>query len=114
LTLSRIVRSVFVCSTSFLWSQLCRKMTAEDFVPILCLGKGSFGTVLLVRHVVTVQRLWLHCVGTNKVLIQRDFIAGQNLSLVAVGVDVHPLDRPLRLMALAHWHRRPQVMGSVR
>jgi serine/threonine protein kinase len=28
-------------------------MTAEDFVPILCLGKGSFGTVLLVRHVVT-------------------------------------------------------------
>lgn len=34
-------------------SQLCRKMTAEDFVPILCLGKGSFGTVLLVRHVVT-------------------------------------------------------------
>ncbi|KAJ5485824.1 hypothetical protein N7530_000124 [Penicillium desertorum] len=34
-------------------SRLCRKMTAEDFVPILCLGKGSFGTVLLVRHVVT-------------------------------------------------------------
>ncbi|CAG7947800.1 unnamed protein product [Penicillium nalgiovense] len=38
---------------SELRSQLCRKMTAEDFVPILCLGKGSFGTVLLVRHVVT-------------------------------------------------------------
>ncbi|KAJ6019125.1 hypothetical protein N7499_009716 [Penicillium canescens] len=34
-------------------SQLCRKMTADDFEPILCLGKGSFGTVLLVRHVVT-------------------------------------------------------------
>ncbi|KAJ5287517.1 Serine/threonine-protein kinase psk1 [Penicillium angulare] len=34
-------------------SKLCRKMTAEDFEPILCLGKGSFGTVLLVRHVVT-------------------------------------------------------------
>jgi serine/threonine protein kinase len=38
---------------SDLRSQLCRKMTADDFVPILCLGKGSFGTVLLVRHVVT-------------------------------------------------------------
>lgn len=34
-------------------SQLCRKMTAQDFEPLLCLGKGSFGTVLLVRHVVT-------------------------------------------------------------
>ncbi|KAJ5561546.1 Serine/threonine protein kinase [Penicillium sp. DV-2018c] len=33
--------------------QVCRKMTAEDFVPILCLGKGSFGTVLLVRHRLT-------------------------------------------------------------
>ncbi|KAJ5924827.1 Serine/threonine-protein kinase psk1 [Penicillium verhagenii] len=34
-------------------SQICRKMTAQDFQPLLCLGKGSFGTVLLVRHVVT-------------------------------------------------------------
>lgn len=34
-------------------SQLCRKMTAQDFEPLLCLGKGSFGTVLLVRHAVT-------------------------------------------------------------
>lgn len=34
-------------------SQLCRKMTAHDFEPLLCLGKGSFGTVLLVRHTVT-------------------------------------------------------------
>lgn len=33
--------------------QMCRKMTAQDFEPILCLGKGSFGTVLLVRHVIT-------------------------------------------------------------
>lgn len=42
--------------TSFeeeLRAQLCRKMSAEDFVPILCLGKGSFGTVLLVRHMLT-------------------------------------------------------------
>ena len=34
-------------------SQLCRKMTSDDFEPLLCLGKGSFGTVLLVRHVLT-------------------------------------------------------------
>ncbi|RJE22057.1 hypothetical protein PHISCL_05604 [Aspergillus sclerotialis] len=34
-------------------SQLCRKMTTDDFEPLLCLGKGSFGTVLLVRHVLT-------------------------------------------------------------
>ncbi|KAI2793181.1 Serine/threonine-protein kinase psk1 [Penicillium oxalicum] len=38
---------------SDLKSQLCRKMTAADFEPLLCLGKGSFGTVLLVRHVLT-------------------------------------------------------------
>lgn len=29
---------------------MTRKMTAEDFEPVKCLGKGSFGTVLLVRH----------------------------------------------------------------
>lgn len=34
-------------------SQLCRKMASDDFEPILCLGKGSFGTVLLVRHRLT-------------------------------------------------------------
>lgn len=34
-------------------NQLCRKMTADDFEPLLCLGKGSFGTVLLVRHRLT-------------------------------------------------------------
>ncbi|CBX99794.1 hypothetical protein IAQ61_002974 [Plenodomus lingam] len=27
-----------------------RKMTAEDFEPLMCLGKGSYGTVLLVRQ----------------------------------------------------------------
>ncbi|KAL2810691.1 kinase-like domain-containing protein [Aspergillus granulosus] len=34
-------------------NQLCRKMTTDDFEPLLCLGKGSFGTVLLVRHALT-------------------------------------------------------------
>ncbi|BDD56840.1 serine/threonine protein kinase psk1 [Monascus purpureus] len=34
-------------------SQLRRKMTTDDFQPLLCLGKGAFGTVLLVRHTVT-------------------------------------------------------------
>lgn len=34
-------------------TKVCRKMTADDFEPLLCLGKGSFGTVLLVRHVPT-------------------------------------------------------------
>jgi serine/threonine protein kinase len=32
-----------------------RKMTAEDFQPLRCLGKGSFGTVLLVKQVATGQ-----------------------------------------------------------
>ena len=32
---------------------LRRKMTADDFEPITCLGKGTFGTVLLVRHRIT-------------------------------------------------------------
>ena len=32
---------------------LRRKMTADDFEPITCLGKGTFGTVLLVRHKIT-------------------------------------------------------------
>ena len=30
-----------------------RKMTAEDFEPLKCLGKGTYGTVLLVKHRVT-------------------------------------------------------------
>ncbi|KAK2765624.1 serine/threonine protein kinase psk1 [Arachnomyces sp. PD_36] len=34
-------------------SQLCRKMSATDFEPLMCLGKGTFGTVILVRHNIT-------------------------------------------------------------
>ena len=34
---------------------VARKMTAEDFQPLRCLGKGSFGTVLLVKQVATGQ-----------------------------------------------------------
>ncbi|KAI5288810.1 serine/threonine protein kinase psk1 [Ascosphaera aggregata] len=33
--------------------KLDRKMSADDFEPISCLGKGAFGTVLLVRHKVS-------------------------------------------------------------
>lgn len=32
---------------------IARKMTAEDFDPLRCLGKGTFGTVLLVKQRVT-------------------------------------------------------------
>ncbi|WEW55048.1 AGC family serine/threonine protein kinase [Emydomyces testavorans] len=32
---------------------LYRKMTADDFEPLTCLGRGTFGTVLLVRHKMT-------------------------------------------------------------
>lgn len=32
---------------------LNRKMTARDFEPLLFLGKGTYGTVLLVRHIAT-------------------------------------------------------------
>ncbi|EER26523.1 protein kinase, putative [Coccidioides posadasii C735 delta SOWgp] len=32
---------------------LYRKMSAEDFEPLTCLGKGTYGTVLLVRHKIT-------------------------------------------------------------
>ncbi|KAL4958231.1 kinase-like domain-containing protein [Aspergillus filifer] len=40
-------------NTQAVRNQLCRKMTTDDFEPLLCLGKGSFGTVLLVRHALT-------------------------------------------------------------
>ena len=33
--------------------QLSRKMTASDFEPLRCLGKGTYGTVILVKHVAT-------------------------------------------------------------
>ncbi|KAB2576592.1 Serine threonine protein kinase [Lasiodiplodia theobromae] len=35
------------------FDSLTRKMTADDFEPLRCLGKGSYGTVLLVKHKAT-------------------------------------------------------------
>lgn len=35
------------------FDSLTRKMTANDFEPLRCLGKGSYGTVLLVKHKAT-------------------------------------------------------------
>jgi serine/threonine protein kinase len=37
-------------ANTMLNSGMIRKMTAEDFEPLMCLGKGSYGTVLLVRQ----------------------------------------------------------------
>lgn len=36
-----------------LLDQISRKMTATDFEPLRCLGKGTYGTVILVKHVAT-------------------------------------------------------------
>lgn len=33
--------------------EVTRKMTATDFEPLSCLGKGTYGTVLLVKHATT-------------------------------------------------------------
>lgn len=38
---------------SFMDDHVVRKMTASDFEPLRCLGKGSFGTVILVRQIST-------------------------------------------------------------
>ena len=40
-------------SPCFAPEDIHRKMTAADFEPLMCLGKGTFGTVLLVRQIVT-------------------------------------------------------------
>ena len=37
----------------FMDNNVVRKMTASDFEPLRCLGKGSFGTVILVRQIST-------------------------------------------------------------
>ena len=39
-----------VCADQLATSMIVRKMTAEDFTPIKCLGDGSFGIVHLVRQ----------------------------------------------------------------
>lgn len=38
---------------SLILDQVVRKMSATDFEPLRCLGKGTYGTVLLVKHVST-------------------------------------------------------------
>jgi len=43
-------------------NDICKKMAARDFEPLTCLGKGTFGTVLLVRHV-----------GTGRLYAQKQF-----------------------------------------
>ncbi|KAL8746388.1 MAG: hypothetical protein Q9190_001597 [Brigantiaea leucoxantha] len=40
-------------SKSFAITDIVRKMAATDFEPLCCLGKGSYGTVLLVKHAAT-------------------------------------------------------------
>lgn len=49
-------------TSTMLTNGFARKMTAEDFEPLMCLGKGSYGTVLLVR-----QR------GTGRLFAQKQF-----------------------------------------
>jgi serine/threonine protein kinase len=39
-----------VCADQLATSMIMRKMTAEDFTPVKCLGDGSFGIVHLVRQ----------------------------------------------------------------
>ena len=41
------------CSSHMALDNLHRKMAAVDFEPLTCLGKGTFGTVNLVKHVAT-------------------------------------------------------------
>lgn len=40
-------------TSTMLGNNIMRKMSADDFEPIKCLGKGSYGTVLLVRQLST-------------------------------------------------------------
>lgn len=43
-------RATIQTSSNFMIDHVVRKMTADDFEPLRCLGKGSFGTVILVRQ----------------------------------------------------------------
>ncbi|KAJ4365970.1 hypothetical protein N0V95_000346 [Ascochyta clinopodiicola] len=40
-------------TSTMLGNNIMRKMSADDFEPLMCLGKGSYGTVLLVRQLST-------------------------------------------------------------
>lgn len=48
-----VVRKNLPGEGSFLLDQAVRKMSASDFEPLRCLGKGTYGTVLLVRQIST-------------------------------------------------------------
>jgi serine/threonine protein kinase len=43
----------FSKTNTMLGNNVMRKMSADDFEPLMCLGKGSYGTVLLVRQLST-------------------------------------------------------------
>jgi serine/threonine-protein kinase Psk1 len=48
-----VAQRVVPGENTFLLDHVVRKMSASDFEPLRCLGKGTYGTVLLVRQIST-------------------------------------------------------------
>lgn len=48
-----VAQRVIPGEDNFLLDHVVRKMSASDFEPLRCLGKGTYGTVLLVRQIST-------------------------------------------------------------